>query len=202
MQETATAGPTLPRMFELGKMYNVTFKEVQETLDKFVALDPDTVGEVSKEVFETAVRRQCRMEEDEPLPQHLLRQGSFPEAAARGLDFEEYLDWSLKHAYLEELLVDPQEQSLRRIARELGCHYLEVDVVKEQFQSLDTDKNGVLDKDEFDRAIQELEPQMTKDRRARLWQEVDSNNDGSISLEEFVTWFFKVHKPLCGGQAT
>ena len=59
--------------------------------------------------------------------------------------------------------------------------------LKAQFESIDKDKNGVLDEKEIEIAFHTFEQTsgLSKDEFKRILKEVDTNGDGKINYKEF-----------------
>merc|ERR1711988_544385 len=68
------------------------------------------------------------------------------------------------------------------------------EMVLAEFKGLDSDDNGVLDKEEFTSWLIALDStKWTKAKAEKLFATIDSNGDGELQYEEFVDW-------ICGGK--
>lgn len=56
------------------------------------------------------------------------------------------------------------------------------------FKQIDTDGNGTIDKAEFKTFCNQLDEDLTDEMIANDWKELDTNEDGHISIEEL--WMF------------
>jgi Ca2+-binding EF-hand superfamily protein len=68
---------------------------------------------------------------------------------------------------------------------------------REVFDLMDTDGNGTLGKKEFSELMENMGHKMTslisdKDLES-AWKDLDANNDGSVSFEEFLAWYRRKH---------
>merc|ERR1711871_409326 len=60
--------------------------------------------------------------------------------------------------------------------------------VRSIFEAVDTDGSGTLDTDEFLRLGQAFNPTWSKERVGELFIEIDRNNDGVVSENEFLAF--------------
>ncbi|KAF1329135.1 Camk protein kinase, partial [Globisporangium splendens] len=97
------------------------------------------------------------------------------------LDFQEFI------AFVKRQLV--QKQFLLSKQREME--------IRQAFQSLDNDKNGVLDEKEFEYLIYKiLGVELSVEEQDALSDFVDENGDGNINEDEFIA-FMKVMEEFC-----
>lgn len=61
--------------------------------------------------------------------------------------------------------------------------------IKKEFDFFDEDNNGSINFKEFRRLLTTLSPKTTVEQAAEGFSIVDTNSDGNIDLEEFVTWW-------------
>uniref|UniRef100_K3X241 EF-hand domain-containing protein n=1 Tax=Globisporangium ultimum (strain ATCC 200006 / CBS 805.95 / DAOM BR144) TaxID=431595 RepID=K3X241_GLOUD len=100
------------------------------------------------------------------------------------LDFQEFV------AFVKRQLV--QKQFLLSKQREME--------IRQAFQSLDNDKNGVLDEKEFEYLIYKvLGVELSVEEQDALLDFVDENGDGNINEDEFIA-FMKVMEEFCKSQ--
>jgi len=88
---------------------------------------------------------------------------------------------------------------LLRIFSDANEHQFTTFFLEYSFHHYDTDNNGVLDKVEFEKVVREtvatLDPELSKDEAtvseamAEMFAQLDKNEDGLISKEEFVAGF-------------
>mmetsp|Transcript_34302 Transcript_34302/g.85484 ORF Transcript_34302/g.85484 Transcript_34302/m.85484 type:complete len:316 (+) Transcript_34302:34-981(+) len=62
----------------------------------------------------------------------------------------------------------------------------------DQFTAADTDNNGHLSKDEVIKMVKKLQPLMTPLEIDAMWLIIDTNQDGSVSIEEFMLWYDRI----------
>jgi len=66
------------------------------------------------------------------------------------IDFGEFLYFYYKFSFSEEVMIGPAERKLRMTARDQGIAYDEISKYKYVFDQTDTNKNGCIDRDEFE----------------------------------------------------
>ena len=100
-------------------------------------------------------------------------------------------------------VISLQKASLAFIANQLG-HNEEVKRIKDEFDKIDVNKDGILSKQELldciifnNLGMSKLYPLGEAENKvAEVLEEVDFNNDGTISFSEFVTVTMKKEKLL------
>ncbi len=68
----------------------------------------------------------------------------------------------------------------------------ELEKVKDNFDFADADGNGAIDFKEFAKLLLVLSPDTGIDQAATGFSMVDTDSDGQISYDEFVTWWHQV----------
>jgi len=173
-------------------------QQVKACLDEYRALNPD-LHELTFEEFEVAIRARCHLEFGKDIPKHLSIV-AFQNADKDGdncLSFEEWLSWSITHAFTSEMFTDaPGAREACRISRELGVPFFEAERVQRMFHQFDLDGNGVIDEAEFKNVLLTLMgsdyPCVSTNRMRQYWAEVDRDRDGEVSLNEFLHWYFRI----------
>jgi len=66
----------------------------------------------------------------------------------------------------------------------------EKDAVLDQFRRFDTNNDGAIAKTELVQVLLGLNPNFTADQMDALFDEIDENHDGKVSVQEFMTWIF------------
>jgi len=61
--------------------------------------------------------------------------------------------------------------------------------IKREFDFFDVDDNGLIDFKEFRKLLTTLSPRTSVDQAAEGFSIVDTNSDGHIDVDEFVTWW-------------
>lgn len=64
-----------------------------------------------------------------------------------------------------------------------------VEEIEELFEQNDTDGNGDIDFGEFKALMGDLDPQMPHSALETGFRDIDSNKDGRINFDEFLTWW-------------
>lgn len=67
---------------------------------------------------------------------------------------------------------------------------IENEQVKKMFDDIDTDGGGSLDKAETNALFKKLNIELTEEQYNQVYRELDSDNAGDISYEEFQSWWF------------
>ena len=61
--------------------------------------------------------------------------------------------------------------------------------IREVFRKYDVNDNDTLNWDEFCMMIDDLDSHVTMNEKAAAFDDIDSNNTGMISFEEFTAWW-------------
>ena len=61
--------------------------------------------------------------------------------------------------------------------------------VRESYDRFDSDADGWIVQSEFERLLQLLDPDLSKDECGLAFESADADGDGSISFEEFMKWW-------------
>lgn len=183
-------------LVSLARKYNIHLEDLREALQAFRSLDSDSSGQICADEFQNAVRHFCNVPEDEPIPTHLLLpHRRMDHDQSGGIDFEEFLLWTLTSAYTEEFMVSsPAERNTRRLARNWKVPLPEVEKLKSIFDSFDSDSNGEVEKNEFICMLYKLMnirsgAGVSEKRMERYWQEVYHDGCAGIRFEEFLAWY-------------
>lgn len=179
----------------LGNKHRLSLREVKQRRNEFNELDVDQDGMLSMHDLENMVRGRCSLSPAEPIPPHLCNSLTADADQNGSINFKEFLSWWVRTAFAEDMLVsDPQERWVREIARTFGVCLPDVEHVKTLFDKFDVDHSGVIDEEEFTRALmilmkvtnpRDVPPQKLK----RFFREVDADNSGEITFEEFLVWY-------------
>eukprot|EP00435_Cladocopium_sp_Y103_P059234 s274_g21.t1 len=140
---------------QISKTMLVPIAEVKACFDDFISLDLDGSFTLSADEFEKAVRRSCRMTENEMLPENLaLKYPQMDSDGNRVVDFKEYVRWCQGASWSEQLLVrDDRDREARRLARVYGIHLLDVERLRRLFDSYTTQETSrVITQDRFSQA--------------------------------------------------
>jgi Ca2+-binding EF-hand superfamily protein len=172
--------------------YKVDVWEIILKWEEFVALDVSGTGFLSFDEFKEGLKKAFKLG-DGPVPAHLLDKEW---RMFKGeLDFLEYLEWTVQHAFTEEVLVpDEKDRRLRHIARELGIALTVVERIRAVYDKFDTNHSGWIDREEFSKVMTTLLKVKTTDGIStkaldRYWHEVDVNFSGNVDFEEFLHWY-------------
>jgi len=185
------------QVVRLAKKLHVPIEDIRQKQQDFLALDKDRSGHLSISEFKEAVRQQCNLPAGFDLPSHLVDANweKATEATKGHLDFEAFVQWSYNTEFSEEVMVtNPQERHLRQLARTHGLASLDVDHIKEIFDRFDEQKNGWLCQGDFRRAMYALlcankADEIPQSVIQRCWREIDTDGSGTITFDEFLSWF-------------
>jgi len=180
---------------QLSEAYLLPISEVKSCYEDFRMLDYDGNFALSAEEFERAVRQNCRLREDEPLPENLaVKYAQMDHDGNHVVTFREYVRWSQGASWSEHLLVrDERDRESRRLAKKHGIHLLDIDRLRRLFDIYDVDRRRVITQEMFSRVILGIlkvtEPSdVPRTRLDRYWREIDLDRNGTVDFEEFVIW--------------
>lgn len=132
------------------------------------AVDVDNVGHINYDVFE---KWYCQTFAISQMP-----------------DFRDFFG--------EDLI--PQDQRvIRAVAKSVNTDVVRVEKIWRDFNILDEDGSGRLEKDEFKVLIERLlspgedDPEVPPKVIEKFWMDVDSDGSGFVSFEEFAAWYVK-----------
>eukprot|EP00929_Paragymnodinium_shiwhaense_P098862 TRINITY_DN6037_c0_g1_i1.p1 TRINITY_DN6037_c0_g1~~TRINITY_DN6037_c0_g1_i1.p1 ORF type:complete len:492 (-),score=71.96 TRINITY_DN6037_c0_g1_i1:275-1750(-) len=169
--------------------------EVKDEWEVFGSFPQTSPGVITKESFDTLLRRKCHLSKDSVIPRHLWPQRTNVNTIGV-IAFGEYLLWWNSVKFSEAVLVsDYKEKLLRQAAREAGLSLREVEDIAQVFDRFDADNSGHIDQEEFVEVLKvvlnsnatELTPPMVK----FYWRQIDEDGDGDITLREFLLWYSK-----------
>jgi len=186
-------------LVRLSHAHHVPLGVVRKCWKDFQDFDVNKDGVLQRDEFTEAVRDHCNIPRDVEVPNALLQDHWFKETPQNGeyVDFEAFLLWSFGTEYIEELIVpDLHERHLRCLARKYNVLPNEVDDVKKIFDQYDVRGRGVIEEDEFMRAVVHLvhaqQPEdLGQSTLKRFWREVNVESEGGISFDAFLGWFLR-----------
>lgn len=187
----------------LAKKHHISVDECRDVRQEFNRLDVDKSGSLTLGELSVEIRAKSGLDEDAEIPQYMLT-GLLSKAHGEGINFEEYLTWSIQTAYVEDFVVrDPRDKEMRAVAREQGIHINDVEKVRRVFDKFDTDGSGIIDEHEFIEIVYLLmkvrEPaDISPQKLKRYWREVDTDLSGHVCFKEFLVWYTKMQ--LIGGR--
>ena len=65
----------------------------------------------------------------------------------------------------------------------------QLEELKQSFDTVDSNGDGWIVASEFVGLLQQLDPQLSRDECLLAFEGTDADGDGSISFEEFMTWW-------------
>jgi hypothetical protein len=116
------------------------------------------------------------------------------QSTIRGLDFGQFATWFSSRYFCEDVSLDRPRRKLRSIARQYSMNHGDVEKYKQMFNSFDTDGNGTIDREEFEKLLHQCTriPDDMKLPAARLkhfWNVADDDGDGDVQFDEFLTFY-------------
>lgn len=186
-------------LVELSKKHNIALSTVQSIRHEFERMDVNGNEEISTEEFQAWLHKELGLKPGEDVPScHLIRNFADADSDGNGvLDFEEFLLWRHARHFVEDLILDKdQDRRLREVARSYGLTIPEVENIKKEFDRFDLDSSGLIDRDEFKKCLVALLKgkdisDMPQNRLDRYWREIDVDQSGTVSLDEFLVWYIK-----------
>lgn len=186
----------------LSKKHCLSLEETRKLWDEFRSFDTKGRGHLSFEEFEHSVRKKCNLDPNEEIPAHLLEDQIKKIGITGWVKFEAYLMWAVATAFSEEVMVpDPDQRRLRKLAREHGIAYTDLEEIQAVYQKFDEDGSGDIDFHEFSKILIELHkgPKATEPNTKtlrRYFTEIDVDGGETIDFAEFLQWFLN-----CGPSA-
>jgi len=121
---------------------------------------------------------------------------------AGSLTFAQFVKWYTSNGFKEDLLLSPEEQWLRSLAKKYSLSATYVDQIKRCFDTYDTDKSGEVDVDEFEQILNKvlripIGMRLPRSRIMYFWTEIDCDQSGTAPFEEFLLWWMR-HFPVQG----
>ncbi|CAE7591193.1 TNNC2 [Symbiodinium natans] len=112
------------------------------------------------------------------------------------VDLLKLLQWYSTYSFQEELILSADMRDLRRLSRQYGVPWEEVDNVKRQFDAVDEDGSGDISLQEFSdvlRRVLQVPPnlELPANRVRYFWQELDHDGNGKADFTEFLPWWLK-----------
>lgn len=161
--------------------------ELQEV---FAQYDKDHSGdlsmrEVSLILLDLGLQPKTRGEQEEI--QHMME--DVDEDGSESCDFEEFC---VLFQRISEKLQAMQREAERRKALELNYTLHHLADLRQSFETLDRDGNGVLEIGEIRRALQLLRKRIPSDTLRELFDEVDVDGSGVLEFQEFLVLMRKI----------
>ncbi|KAF4742936.1 hypothetical protein FOZ63_015199 [Perkinsus olseni] len=89
-----------------------------------------------------------------------------------------------------------EESRLRQLAKRYGMSILDVEKIKQEFDKYDVDASGAIEKEEFHSIVRNIlgakeKYDLSQKRLEEFWKMLDADDSGSVTLEEFLGFFWK-----------
>lgn len=177
-----------------------SYKKTKEQVLGGTPFDPSTdLGSLDTEAFGRACLKIAEVSDFSALPDGFLIQAmrSADKDSSGDIDFREFLTFYYRFSFSEEVMVSPAEREIRLAARQHGLASDELAKYKREFSRVDTNKNGVIDYDEFlvflNRLLKVPEGQeLPEKRRKDMWRDALQSCHGDrngLDFMSFVAWY-------------
>mmetsp|Transcript_77567 Transcript_77567/g.186063 ORF Transcript_77567/g.186063 Transcript_77567/m.186063 type:complete len:558 (+) Transcript_77567:22-1695(+) len=188
-------------LHQLAAMVTLSFDDARMAKAAFEKQD-DGSGYLSYDAFVQAVLQIHRemnssftaasMAECENLCSNTFPGGS----SGRKINLLEFLQWYSTYGFNEEFLLAPEMRTMRRLSRQYGIPWEEVDNVKRQFDAVDTDRSGYVDFEEFTEVLRKVlqvpaHLELPVNRARYFWKQLDIAGSGKADFAEFLPWWLK-----------
>eukprot|EP00929_Paragymnodinium_shiwhaense_P086453 TRINITY_DN46974_c0_g1_i1.p1 TRINITY_DN46974_c0_g1~~TRINITY_DN46974_c0_g1_i1.p1 ORF type:complete len:499 (+),score=68.08 TRINITY_DN46974_c0_g1_i1:67-1563(+) len=188
-----TRHANMMEVVKMAKQHNLPMKDMWERWSAFQALALDPAGNLPVVEFFKLVRKECGVRDGFDVPQNMLpKQKEFQQRGC--VSFLEYFDWVREKSFTEEMAVQGQERSIRRIATDLGLTVLDVEKISDIFKKFDVDGSGVLELDEFKDMFCKVKNISSDDMPdatlMRYFRQIDTDGNGTVDLKEFTFWYY------------
>jgi len=118
-----------------------------------------------------------------------------------GLTLDSFVAWYVQNMFNQVADLTGEEDGcasemlLRDLAKECRTTVCAIDRIKCEFDRVDNDGNGTLDREEFERMLHAIfhamPGELSKSRLKHFWMEIDADGNGSIDFQEFCRWHAK-----------
>lgn len=180
----------------LSESFNVPIHEVADVRAVFEKYDYSGDGELDPEEFHLMLRSMLKKlyPSARDVPRDLFARAD--RSSDGKIDFEEFMQWYSMNSFAEKLLLNPEQQKMRDIARRWDAPIAEIEQVKRAFDSFDSDGSGLIDFEEFGHLLRKLlkvpaHAEVPENRLTAFWKEIDADGSGEVDFEEFVSWYRK-----------
>jgi len=112
------------------------------------------------------------------------------------IDLKEFMHWYAQNRFKQVLMLTDSQRKLRELARANGVSDKEVEEIKQSYDAFDKDGSGIIDIHEFKHILYSLmkippEIELPKSRIDFFWREIDVDQSGQASFDEFLTWWLR-----------
>ncbi|CAD7972505.1 unnamed protein product [Amoebophrya sp. A25] len=100
---------------------------------------------------------------------------------------------TLPHFFEEARVISEKEIATRDLAKEHNMPIVEVDKIQVVFDFYDEDGSGEMESEEFFQLLHVLTAgaEMTDKKRQEYWRQLDSDQSGSVTFDEFLVWYWR-----------
>lgn len=206
VQEMVTESTYTREVIQLASELRLPVGDVLQVRATFDSFDQNCSSTLNFEEFQAAVTKLIRDHAD-ACPEGIRRKCREHWVAcdrdhSGEIDFSEFLRWFSVVRLHEEFSASSEQRILSELARKYNMEQKVVQDVKNSFDQHDSDRSGKVGLEEFEFVLHKIlrvpvGVELPRARVQQLWREVDLSHDGSISFEEFLSWFVRRSETLC-----
>jgi len=183
----------------LAKKYRFRVTEVQDCLREFDALDTEGRGVLLRSEFlEVVCNRLCLKDANE-IPQRVLDEvwRTTDSDESGEIDFEEFLAWTQTVAFSDDMKIElPGQKQNRMLARQHNLPVTTIEVVRREYDRIQSSPDGTIDKNCFATLVQALlqakdQADIPPGRLDRFWIAAAGSVNGSLCFTQFLDWYVK-----------
>lgn len=190
------------QLHRLARELNMTVDGTRDAAEVFVQHDVWQVGFLSLDNFERAAVNVISQKSG-TVDIDAVKLCCWKWWNSAGIDhiiLEQFLEWVSRNRFNAELVQTQEQRDSQVLARKCGCAEKEVDDCK-FFLEFSNSNSRQLDIEGFANALKGLlkmpgDDNLATGRLRFLWREIDTNNTGTASFEEFVRWWAKRKESL------
>jgi Ca2+-binding EF-hand superfamily protein len=186
------------RVWSLAHKYRLPLEEVQRIAEAFSGMQKDLFGHVQKEELRSCL---CKVFDVATVDTRIIEDAILACSPEREMTLDSFVSWYVQNMFnhVAELTGAEDKCSsdtlVRNLAKECHTTVCGIDRIKYEFDRVDNDGNGTLDREEFECMLHSLfhakEGDLSKSRLSHFWMEIDADGNGYIDFEEFCRWHTK-----------
>mmetsp|Transcript_23134 Transcript_23134/g.59018 ORF Transcript_23134/g.59018 Transcript_23134/m.59018 type:complete len:208 (+) Transcript_23134:1-624(+) len=122
------------------------------------------------------------------------------------VSFDEFTAWYCRTFHVERPdfthfiskdIVPREQVAIRGVGKKIGLDNVAIESIYKEFVKFDTDRSGLIDLQEFKELLQQrvvphgMKHDVPPKVLERFWLDIDADGSGTVSFEEFATWYAK-----------
>eukprot|EP00746_Dinoflagellata_sp_MGD_P008940 gnl/MRDRNA2_/MRDRNA2_117990_c0_seq1.p1 gnl/MRDRNA2_/MRDRNA2_117990_c0~~gnl/MRDRNA2_/MRDRNA2_117990_c0_seq1.p1 ORF type:complete len:1018 (-),score=196.38 gnl/MRDRNA2_/MRDRNA2_117990_c0_seq1:43-3096(-) len=183
---------------QMSQEFHLPLEEIKFAKNFFDKYDADKSGTISESEFRKMLVEIANVESEDVLSEDFFQMGWVRANTdqTEEIDFEKFIHWFSLHGFLEDLLLPAEQRETREVARKYGLSVVEVEQLKQTFDSYDEDGSGRIEFHEFKTMLHALMKipkglELPGIRLRQFWQEIDEDKGGDVDFEEFLCWYLR-----------